>query len=183
MISSVEIKKKSANHDWTDEEDSVLRRLVTKYPNSATRAFKEAANELGITFYMCRNRWYKHLMSESETGLDESTLEAYTSNTSFTLANKVRETMDGFVDLLKNLQKQNKTLHQKVIDQDKRLTEQSRIMRDMANERKELEESYTYILKVMEKARKMFAEDEVKEVTHTVSSTGNVEVDIKRSAG
>ena len=179
----MDIKKKSSNHNWTDEEDAILRRYVAKYPTSTTRACKEAANELGITFYMCRNRWYKHLSLESEIGLEPIIVETYTSNTSFALTSQVKETMDGFVDLLKSLQKQNKMLNQKVIEQDKRLTEQSRIMRDMANERKELEESYTYILKVMEKARKMFAEDEIKEVTHKVDSTGNVDVDIKRSAG
>lgn len=179
----MEVKKKSSNHDWTDKEDSILRSYIAKYPTSATRACREAASELGITFYMCRNRWYKHLLPMNENGLDSETLDIYTSNTSFALTSQVKETMDGFVDLLKNLQKQNKILNQKVIEQDKRLTEQSRIMRDMANERKDLEESYTYILKVMEKARKMFAEDEIKEITHKVDSTGNVDVDIKRSAG
>lgn len=179
----MEIRKKSSNHNWTDEEDAVLKRYVAKYPTSTKRACTEAANELGITFYMCRNRWYKHLSTIEDTGLESNVLEAYTSNTSFALTSQVKETMDGFVDLLKNLQKQNKMLNQKVIEQDKRLTEQSRIMRDMANERKDLEESYTYILKVMEKARKMFAEDEMKEVTHKVDSSGSVDVDIKRSAG
>lgn len=53
----------------------------------------------------------------------------------------------------------------------------------MANERKEIEENYTYILKVMEKARKMFIEEEEKSVSKVqVDGSGNVTIN-KASVG
>lgn len=178
----MEIKKKSANHDWTDTEDAILMEHMTTSKGSVRKRLEEAATLLNVTFYMTRNRWHKHLLPKLESNEPLEHDPIYNLSDTPNMSSQVKELMDDFIETMVALQKKNKMLEQKVIDQDKRLVEQQRIMRDMAEESKDLKESYVYILKVMEKARKMFAEDEMKEIVHKVDNTGNV-VDTKRSAG
>lgn len=180
----MDINKRGKSHDWNDFEDDIIMNCVRESPHNISKALSNASQELNIDIYRCKNRWYKHLIqrmggigvSERKRKATNDLQNEFESSNVLSLNLQVRETLDGFLETMKGLQKQNKMLSQKIVEQDKRLTEQSRLMRDMALERKDLEESYTYILKVMEKARKMFAEDEVKEAVHKVDSYGSVEI-------
>lgn len=166
----MEIEQKRHKHTWAKEEDDIIFECVSSYPE-LREAMDEASKRIGIDFQRCRNRWY-NVLSKKSAKIQESIAES---------KDKMITSLDSFLESVTLLKQRNRELEKKIKEQDNRINEQARIMRDMSNESKDLKESYTYILRVMEKARKMFVEEEQnKEKSYKVTESGNVVLDRKQ---
>lgn len=200
MNSQVEIPNKRLQYKWSPEEDEVLRSFVNEYPDNITKAFELTADQLGLTYHRAKSRWYNHLSPKGKEKKKTTEQGNYDipkkpkvekviennepeMSTGRKLIRDVKEQMDGFVDVLKKLQTENKMHINKINEQEKKINEQALTIKRLSQEHRELEEAYSYILKVMEKARKMFVEEERSQISYTTDNRGNIEVRKESSAG
>lgn len=165
---------------WTTEEDWMLTEAVKESPNNVKRALRKAAELMNLDFYQCRNRWYGVLNKR----IQESMIEEVTGGGSKgeylpnqptpSLSAQIADQLDGFMDAMKKLHKHNKELQLTVDKQQQRILEQDRMIRDMKVDQRELEEGYKHVMQVIEKARKMFVEDEQQVVRKVVTDSSGI---------
>lgn len=51
----------SKRFKWTERKDTVLVQAIEANPQNKTKAFKIVAEQLKVSYYAPKNRWYNHL--------------------------------------------------------------------------------------------------------------------------
>lgn len=151
---SMEVIKKYQRYIWNDYEDGILIECVKESPNNIKRALSNAADILGIDFDRCKNRWYAH-------GLKDKYKEEKVTVNIKDLTSQVVETMDTFLDIMSKLHKVNTDMRRQIVDQSRQIDSQQHTIKHMHQDFKDMEDSYSTVMKVMEKARKMYVDEEL----------------------
>jgi len=145
-----------------------------KEARSVKKGLEHAAEILGTTFYICRNRWYMHTqyrLKEQEDLIPAlpAAVEEDVHKHNETVED-VKSSLEGFLSDLTKLVDENRRL----IEENARLKKELRILEQ---EKKEINEAYEYILKVMNRARELCLQDEDRpaRLKYQVSADGTVE--------
>jgi regulator of replication initiation timing len=161
---------------WTDYEDNLLIEAV-KEARSVKDGLANAAQILGTTIYVCRNRWYKHIQNKlheqeefsPSAAAAEVELVEEESFTHDTAVEDVKSSLEGFLYDLTKLVEENRRL----LDENARLKKELKILEE---EKKEISEAYDYILRVINRARELCIQDEERpaRLRYQVSADGTV---------
>lgn len=144
---------------WTEVEEDILVQAI-KESGSVREGLNKAAEVLGTSFFICRNHWYKKLQPRLAA---KERQEVETSDQQAEGVPDLKDSLEGFLGGLS-----------KMVDDNKRLVERNtyleREIKNLMQENRELKEAYEYVLKVIERARKLALEDENRpdKVTYTV---------------
>jgi len=158
---------------WTDYEEGILIEAV-KEARAVTKGLANAAEILGTTVHVCRNRWYNHTYpalkrsQETEMFLPAAVEEEEVHNHEETV-DDVKLSLEGFLSDLTRLVDENRRL----ISENARLRKE---LKELEQEHKEVKESYEYILRVINRARELCIQDEERpaRIRYSVSSDGTV---------
>lgn len=150
---------------WTDFEDDIIIQAV-KESISIKDGLEKAAEVLGTSFSTVRNRWYtkaQKKMVESEQDVEQDLEEVQTVIVEAEIIERpevdsetVKDVKDSLEDFLGSLSK--------LVAENRRLSEENsklkRENKELLDESRDIKESYDYMLKVIDKARKLCLEDE-----------------------
>lgn len=157
---------------WGDLEESILTQAVQEN-KTVRQGLQSAAEALGTTFFICRNHWYKNVQkkvikSESQENSVVIHEPEYIPPKQDTV-NEMKESLEDFLGSLSRLVSENRRLSDENVD----LRRENRLLRD---ENKDIKESYDYILKVIDRARRLCLEDDEKpeRVKYSVGADGSV---------
>lgn len=169
--------------NWTELEDEILIQAVKEAPNTYA-GLRNAAAVLGTTFHVCRNRWYRDMPKDKRESIvatanrpnnkktsNKKTTKKKSSSKKSTKSRKVstpktvqnqqdeivirvRDSLDGLLNDLTKLVEENKKLAEKN-------AQLERENKELTQENKELKESYEYVLKIIDRARRITLEEEL----------------------
>lgn len=144
---------------WTELEKEILLQAVNE-ADSVREGLQNAADVLGTTFYICRNYWYKNMHRkrlDQDKAFSDSVVtvrepEVLHSETDKDVSG-LKESLEDFLGNVTNIVSENKRLAERnaYLERENKL---------LVKENQEIKEAYEYILKVIDRARKLTLEDE-----------------------